>query len=172
MTFDAHGDSPVHVPLIRREVSKIDYSRPPRIGLVYSSENWDDMEALVNDLRYELTDTYNISPIQLKTTQAESIYDLPLFISHLNSRCDIVLALGVVYRNAPDYEPRLVTALTQRLSGTIISRIPVFDCILVRQSRVQLEEHVKLLKSGGSGFGKIWASRAIDAFNVLSKPAI
>ncbi|KAJ1950917.1 hypothetical protein FBU59_000457 [Linderina macrospora] len=171
MTSDNH-ESPARVSLIRRPVSQPDCMRPPRIGLAYSSENWEDMESLVNDLRYELTDTYNISPIQLKCTQTESILDLPLFISHLNGRCDIVLALGVVYKDAPEYEQRLVESLTQRLAGLAVTRIPVFDCVLVRQNRRQLVEQVEALRERESGFGKIWAGRAIDAFNVLSKPAI
>ncbi|KAI8323774.1 hypothetical protein GQ54DRAFT_257777 [Martensiomyces pterosporus] len=177
MTFDTPAvpaaDRRHKLSLIRREVERREWTKPPRIGYVYAAENWDDVEMLVNDLRYELMDAYNFSPINMKTTQTESIYDIPLFINHSHHRSDIVFALGVVYKDSPMYDQRLVDMVTQRLSAlSMPGRVPVFDCILIRDNRQHLQTHLAQLEENGTSFAKIWASRAIDTYNILSKPPL
>ncbi|KAJ2452773.1 hypothetical protein EV183_002671 [Coemansia sp. RSA 2336] len=174
MTSEAQGDSRrERVAVLRREVERPRWNSPPRIGIVYSAENWKEIEPLVNDLRYELTENYHFSPINIKVTQTESIHDIPLFVNHLHQRSDIVFALGVVFRMSPMYEQRLVDGTTQRI-GTIpmSGRLPVFDCILVRDSPKQLAEQVGRLKGAGTSMAGEWARRAIDTYTMMTKPPI
>ncbi|KAJ2348379.1 hypothetical protein GGF43_004581, partial [Coemansia sp. RSA 2618] len=162
------------VAVLRREVERPRWNSPPRVGIVYSAENWEHIERLVNDLRYELTENYHFSPINIKLTQAESILDIPLYVSHLHQRSDIVFALGVVFRASPVYEQRLVDAVTQHIAAIPMhGRLPVFDCILVRDSPKQLEAHkAALAEAGGSGIAAVWAKRAIDTYAMMAKPPI
>ncbi|KAJ2723667.1 hypothetical protein GGI07_002462 [Coemansia sp. Benny D115] len=161
------------VPLLRRDPERPRWSTAPRIGIVYSAENWHLIEPLVNDLRYELADNYHFSPINIKITQTECIHDIPVYISHSHQRSEIVFALGVVLRSSPLYEQRLVDVLTQRLSAiSVPGRLPVFDYILVRDSGEQLEEQIRsLAESRSEGFAEAWARRAIDTYAMLSKPS-
>ncbi|KAJ2616339.1 hypothetical protein H4S08_000833 [Coemansia sp. RSA 1365] len=159
--------------LLRREIEQPRWTNPPNVGIVFSSENWDQIEPLVNDLRYELTDHYNFSPINIKVTQTESIIDIPLYVNHFHHRSDIVFALGVMYRTSPDYEQRLVDLFTERISATSSpGRLPVFDCILVRDNQKQLEAQLGVMANAESSMASGWARRAIDAYMMLSKPAI
>ncbi|KAJ2116188.1 hypothetical protein GGH17_006068, partial [Coemansia sp. RSA 788] len=52
----------------------------------------------------------------------------------------------------------------------MIGRLPVFDCIMVKDSEKQLRAHVDAL--GDGGFASVWAKRAIDTFTMMAKPAI
>ncbi|KAJ1834243.1 hypothetical protein IWW55_004857 [Coemansia sp. RSA 2706] len=158
------------VALVRREAERPRWTSAPRIGIVYSSENWAYVEALVNALRYELTEHYHFSPINIKLTQTESIHDIPLFVAHQHQRSDLVFALGVVFRHAPTFEPRLADAITQRIHAIPMpGRLPVFDCILVRDSEKQLDAH---LAAVDDGMPAVWARRAIDTYAMMTKPAI
>ncbi|KAJ2503077.1 hypothetical protein GGH96_000520 [Coemansia sp. RSA 1972] len=158
------------VPVLRREVERPRWNSPPRVGIVYSAENWDHIEPLVNSLRYELTDNFHFSPINIKLTQAESIYDIPLYVSHLHQRSEIVFVLGVVFRTSPTFEQRLVDALTQHVAAIpMIGRLPVFDCIMVKDSEKQLRAHIEAVDGG---FASVWAKRAIDTYTMMAKPAI
>ncbi|KAJ1720625.1 hypothetical protein LPJ61_006136 [Coemansia biformis] len=161
------------VAILRREVDRPRWTSPPKVGIVYSAENWDLVAPLVNDLRYELTENYHFSPVSIRVTQAESIHDIPLYISHSHQRSDIVFALGVVFRSAPDYEQRLVDLVTQRIGAiTVPARVPVFDCMLVRDSRKHLEAQLLAARDGSQRLAAIWARRAIDAYTMLTRPTI
>ncbi|KAJ2792980.1 hypothetical protein H4R20_006689 [Coemansia guatemalensis] len=171
-TFEA-AETCERAPLLRREVERPRWTNPPRVGIIYSSENWDQIEPLVNDLRYELTDQYNFSPINIKTTQTESIIDIPLYVNHFHQRSDIVFALGVVYRASPEYEQRLVDLFTERIgAASPPGRLPVFDCVLVRDNQKQLDAHINAMADVNSSMASMWARRAIDTYMMLSKPPI
>ncbi|KAJ2850814.1 hypothetical protein IWW36_001629 [Coemansia brasiliensis] len=174
MTREAQGDSKrERVAVLRREVERPRWNSPPRIGIVYSAENWAQIEPLINDLRYELTENYHFSPINIKMTQTESIYDIPLFVNHLHQRSDIVFALGAVFQSSPMYEQRLVDAISQRISAIPMpGRLPVFDCILVRDSPKQLEAQIGSLAASGTSMASAWARRAIDTYTMMTKPPI
>ncbi|KAJ1740193.1 hypothetical protein LPJ55_001433 [Coemansia sp. RSA 990] len=174
MTNETQGDSRrERVAVLRREVERPRWNIPPRIGIVYSTENWKETETLINDLRYELTENYHFSPINIKMTQTESIHDIPQFVNHLHQRSDIVFALGVVFQTSPMYEQRLVDGITQRISAIPMpGRLPVFDCILVRDSPKQLMEQAARLKSAGTSMAGEWARRAIDTYTMMTKPPI
>ncbi|KAJ1800508.1 hypothetical protein LPJ59_001048 [Coemansia sp. RSA 2399] len=155
------------LPILRRNVETPKWAMTsPRIGIVYSAENWDHIEPLVNDLRYELTDHYGVSPVSIKITQAESVHDLPMYVAHSHQSSDVVFALGVVFRDAPLHQDRLVDLLTRRLGSIgMPGRLPVFDCILVKDSHKQLGADIASLS-----VGKVWARRAMDALAMLSRP--
>ncbi|KAJ2370270.1 hypothetical protein IW150_004960 [Coemansia sp. RSA 2607] len=160
---------PEKARLHRREVERPRWTSPPRVGLVYSAENWALIEPLVNELRYELTDNYNFSPVNIRITQTESIHEIPLFISHSHQRSDIVFALGVALKSSATYEQRLVDQLTQRIAAiSAPGRLPVFDCIMVRDDEMHAQakgdaERMEIVQS--------WARRAIDTYVMLCKPA-
>ncbi|KAJ2077882.1 hypothetical protein H4R24_004848 [Coemansia sp. RSA 988] len=156
--------------LLRREMEQPRWTNPPRVGIVYSSENWDQIKQLVNDLRYELTDHYSFSPINIKVTQSESIIDIPQYVNHSHQRSDIIFALGVVYRASPEYEQRLVDLFTERIgAASLPGRLPVFDCVLVRDNQKQLDAHINAMADSNSSMASMWARRAIDTYNMLSK---
>ncbi|KAJ2158887.1 hypothetical protein GGF46_003432 [Coemansia sp. RSA 552] len=162
-------DEPERVEVIKREVGRPRWTTAPRVGIVYSAENWECISALVNDLRYELTTQYNFSPLNIKLTQTEDIMDIALYATHLHQRSDIVFALGVVYEDSPLFERRLVDTATQRIATMPMpGRIPIFDCIVVRESKKQLDAQIKAM--GKPGFAGHWARRAIDACMITSKP--
>ncbi|KAJ1721848.1 hypothetical protein LPJ53_003668 [Coemansia erecta] len=155
--------------LHRREVERPRWANPPRIGLVYSAENWALIEPLVNELRYELTDNYHFSPVNIRITQVESVHEIPLFISHSHQRSDIVFALGVALKSSPVYEQRLVDQLTQRIAAiNVPGRLPVFDCIMVRDDEMHAQADVE---GGSIEIVESWARRAIDTYVMLCKPA-
>ncbi|KAJ1731297.1 hypothetical protein H4S06_006515 [Coemansia sp. BCRC 34490] len=161
------------LPLLRR-----DYETPkwagasPRIGIVYSAENWSQVEPLVNELRYELTDNYSVSPISIKITQAESVHEIAIHAIHAHQRSDIVFAVGVVLRDSPLHQERLMELLTSRLgAASLPGRLPVFDCVLVKDSAAQLAADLARLEEDSTSAAKVWAKRAMDALAILSKPA-
>ncbi|KAI9502404.1 hypothetical protein GGI25_004690 [Coemansia spiralis] len=154
------------LPLRRRAFEPPKWTTQPRIGIVYSVENFDIASGLVNDLRYELVDAYGLSPISIKITQAECVHDIPIYIGHMHQRCDLVFALGVVFRDDPLFEDRLMNLLTKRL---VVPARLVFDCVVVRDSRDRfVRDNAEL---GPAGFAQLWARRAMDLFVMLAKPA-
>ncbi|KAJ2749957.1 hypothetical protein IWQ56_007127 [Coemansia nantahalensis] len=170
MTQDGSDDAQQHSDrpaILLRDVERPRWSSPPRVGIVYSAENWSHAEPLVNDLRYELAEHYGFSPVSFKVTQAESVHEIPLYIGHLHQRSDFVFAVGVVFRSAPDFEQRLVDQTTRRIGDIAVpGRLPVFDCLLVRDSAKHLDLHL----AAGPRFAATWARRAIDAYNMMSRP--
>ncbi|KAJ2349179.1 hypothetical protein GGH91_000968 [Coemansia sp. RSA 2671] len=154
------------LPVFLREIDKEAVQRnKPRIAIVYSVENWDVVERLVNELRYEFRDTYHISALNVKTSQSQSIHEVPHHIRRHYSRCQVVYAIGVVYKSSPHFEPRLMDSLSRRLGALDnLPRlfVPVIDCILVRESKEQIEEDMQKCR-----FAEEWAKRGVDAFNML-----
>lgn len=137
----------------------------PKIRIVFSAEHWRLVEPLVNKLRYDLSENYYLSALDIQTTQTESIYDIPLFIQHHYPRSDIVFAVGVCLEDSPSYEKRLVDVFTQRLANLASpGRLPVFDCVLVRKTEPHLRQiRVDLLPA-------IWAKRAVFTYlNIVYK---
>lgn len=170
-TTDA-GDSvePVRkreiAPIILRKIEKRAWGPGQlRVSIVHTVEHWDIVERLVNELRYELKNKHLMNIFNIKLTQSESIHEIPQHIARLHSRSQIIYAVGVEFKTSPLYEPRLVDLLTHRLGalgGELKLALPVFDCILVRDSQEQLEQQMQ-----GGCFAESWARRGIDAFNVL-----
>ncbi|KAJ2910872.1 hypothetical protein GGI21_000424 [Coemansia aciculifera] len=157
------------VPIILREIEqRPDLLSHARIGIVYSVENWDLVEPLVNELRYELHEKYQVNIFNIKLTQTESIHEIPLFISRFHQRSELIFAIGVELMSSPTYEPRLVDLLTRRIDALAscdsTRRLPVFDCILVRESREQLDNQIQAIS-----FAESWARRSIDAFTALPR---
>ncbi|KAJ2683084.1 hypothetical protein H4R19_007039 [Coemansia spiralis] len=164
---DAQRDSERRAVLLR-DVERPRWSTPPKVGIVYSAENWAQAEPLINELRYELTENYHFSPVSIKLTQAESMHEIPLYIGHTHQRSDIVFAVGVVFRSAPEFEQRLADQTTRRIADiTVPGRLPVFDCLLVRDSPKHFDLH---LAAATPRLAAIWARRAIDAYNMMSRP--
>ncbi|KAJ2845113.1 hypothetical protein J3B02_004768 [Coemansia erecta] len=160
---------PERVPIRRREPERPQRHTAPKIGIVYSVENWDLIEPLVNELRYELSEKYQYSPINIRVTQAESIHDIPAFIINLHQRSELVFALGVALKTSETFEQRLVDLLTQRISSIgVPGRLPVFDCILVRDGRAQIEKLLECM-GGASGLAETWARRAMDTYAQMLK---
>ncbi|KAJ2835717.1 hypothetical protein FBU31_001546 [Coemansia sp. 'formosensis'] len=161
---------PVHegvvMPILLREIKEQVWARgEPRVAIVHTIENWDIVERLVNELRYELKNKYHMNVFNIKVTQSESIHEIPQYIARMHPRCQIIYAVGVEFKTSPLYEPRLVDLLTRRidaLSTDLKLPLPVFDCILVRESREQIEQQMQ-----GNCFAASWARRGIDAFNML-----
>ncbi|KAJ2486083.1 hypothetical protein IWW37_005732 [Coemansia sp. RSA 2050] len=154
------------IPVLLREIDiEAVQCNPPRIAIVYSTENWNIVERLVNELRYEFKDRYQISALNVKIGQSESIHEISHHIKRHYLRCQVIYAVGVVYKSSPHYEPRQMDLLTRRLdalSGSPKFPLLVIDCILVRESKEQLEE--QMLECG---FAEVWAKRGVDAFNML-----
>ncbi|KAI7827202.1 hypothetical protein BX661DRAFT_198518 [Kickxella alabastrina] len=166
----AHKEKRDKVAIIKREVERPRWANTPRIGIVYSAENWSLVEPLVNDLRYELTDNYHFSPINIKITQVESIHEIPMFIGHYHQRSDIVFAIGIALKSSPLFEGRLVSLLNERICAFSVPTRPlVFDLVLVRDDEEQLLSHMQLLEKQGLTMAETWARRAIDACTMLSK---
>ncbi|KAJ2741834.1 hypothetical protein GGI20_004907 [Coemansia sp. BCRC 34301] len=156
------------VPIIQREVGMHTHVPHPRIGIVYSVEHWDLVERLVNELRYELKNQFHINVLCIKLMQSESIHEIPLYVTRMQERNQIVFAVGVELMSSPGYEPRLVDLMTRRIDALSAGgRLPVFDCILVRESREMLERQMQILNDADSCFAESWAKRAIDAYTTL-----
>ncbi|KAJ2442983.1 hypothetical protein GGF42_006782 [Coemansia sp. RSA 2424] len=157
-------------PIILREIEQRAWMNQPRIGIVHTVENWDLVERLVNELRYELKDRFHINVFNVKMTQAESIHEIPLYIARMHTHSEIIFAVGVELMSSPTYEPRLVDLLTRRIDAVGVGRrLPVFDCILVRESREQLEHQMQALSDRGSCIAESWARRGIDAYTALCR---
>ncbi|KAJ2785138.1 hypothetical protein H4R18_000726 [Coemansia javaensis] len=172
---DPDGGDGTRVPILRREAERPRWTKPPQVAVVYSAENWAQVEPLVNDLRYELTERYHFSPFSIKITQAESVHDIPQYITTLHQRSDIVFALGVVFRSAPVFEQRLVDLTTRRIGDISVPNRPaVFDCILVRDDPAHLADHLAALAAkppaaGCTTMAAVWARRAVDTYTMLGR---
>ncbi|KAJ2002751.1 hypothetical protein GGI04_002597 [Coemansia thaxteri] len=161
-----------HVPLVRRDLVYPEHwsTNRPKVHIVFSVEHFDIAEKLVNDLRYELVEKHKFSPLNIRLTQAESIHEIPLYIARVSSRSDIVYAVGVELESEPTHEPRLLDLLTRRIDAlTVKGCLPVFDCILVRQSRDQLLSQIQALEEQGSTLAATWARRGVDTYTALSR---
>ncbi|KAJ2595355.1 hypothetical protein GGF39_003858 [Coemansia sp. RSA 1721] len=160
---------PERVAIRRRAPERPQRHTAPKIGIVYSVEYWSLVEPLVNELRYELSEKYQYSPINIKVTQTESIHDIPTFITNLHQRSELVFAVGVALKSSDLYEERLVDLLTQRISSIVVpGRLPVFDCILVRDSKEEVEGLLEI-QGGASGLVEKWARRAMDTYAQMLK---
>ncbi|KAJ2040163.1 hypothetical protein H4S04_007967, partial [Coemansia sp. S16] len=123
MTSTANDSDSSAEPVCKREMLPISLReieqrawRPGqlRISIVYAIENWEYVERLVNELRYELKNKHQMNVLNIKIMQCESIHEIPQFIARLNSRSQIIYAVGVEFKTSPLYEPRLVDLLTRR----------------------------------------------------------
>ncbi|KAJ1960235.1 hypothetical protein GGI12_003916 [Dipsacomyces acuminosporus] len=172
-TTDTITDNGGLEKLEKQNAQKSQLFTKQNIGVLYSSENWREVETLVNDLRYLLMEVYDVSPLNLKTYQCPSVYDMPLYLSGIYQRSDVVICIGVIYKNSPTYDSRLVGSLTDKLSNYVISnnsKLPAFDCILVKDSNEQFEEHYRMIAKTEGGYATNWANRVVYACNIVLPP--
>ncbi|KAJ1953834.1 hypothetical protein GGI12_005928 [Dipsacomyces acuminosporus] len=159
------------VRLRKQEPVKPDWVHDMKFLILYAPENPEEVEKLLYDIRDVFLKEYKAKTRYVQSHQCESIYDMPSQLASLHKSCDILFCMGVVYRDSPTYDEQLLAELTSKLAKYKPRRkLPVFDCILVKDNKEQLDEHFAMLEESNTSYGAIWANRAITAYHSLSKP--